>query len=218
MVERYLHRCAVERPAAAEDAAQARVRLAAKFARPALRRMTHLGLLLGSTLDGITLGPEDTVVYASTFAETRALEDFLQSFPAASPLLFQTSIHPGGVQQVLIGRQQPIGRLWPIASGARLVEHALQTLLLDPAGRVVLLGGEERGTWMLDHGMAAPQAFAFAAEFRREAAGAIAHLSFTPGMTDQDAAPSLEIFALALAERTPLAWRGAGGTWTLAWS
>jgi hypothetical protein len=218
MVERYLHRCAVERPAATEDAAQARVRLAAKFVRPALRRMTHLGLLLGSALDGIAIGPDDTVVYASTFAETRALEDFLQSFPAASPLLFQTSIHPGGVQQVLIGRQQPIGRLWPIASGARLVEHALQTLLLDSAERVVLLGGEERGTWMLEHDMAAPRPFAFAAEFRRETAGALARVNFVPGAAEQDAAPALETFAAALAERTPLTWRGAGGTWTLAWS
>ena len=77
--------------------------------------MTHLGLLIGSALDGVPLEPEDAMVYASTYAETRALEDFLLSFPQASPSLFQASIHPGGVQQVLIGRQQPISRLWPLA-------------------------------------------------------------------------------------------------------
>ena len=154
MIERFLHHVRVELPAPDETAAGARVRLADKFPRTALRRMTHLGLLVGSALDGAPLGPDDALVYASTFAETRALEDFLASFPAASPLLFQTSIHPGGVQQVLIGRQQPIARLWPLAGRTRLVEQALLTALLEPAPRVALVGGEERGTWMLEHGMA----------------------------------------------------------------
>src|SRR5471030_682269 len=130
MTERFIHHLRVERPSADETAAGARLRLADNFPRAALRRMTHLGLLLGSALGGADLGPEDAVVYASTFAETRALEDFLASFPAASPLLFQASIHPGGVQQVLIGRQQPIARLWPLAGRARLVEQALLTALL----------------------------------------------------------------------------------------
>ena len=160
MIERFLHRLRVELPAPDETAASARVRLADKFPRPALRRMTHLGLLIGSALDGAPLGPEDALVYASTFAETRALEDFLLSFPVASPLLFQTSIHPGGVQQVLIGRQQPIARLWPLAGRTRLVEQALLTALIEPAPRVALVGGEERGTWMLEHNMASTKSFA----------------------------------------------------------
>src|SRR2546428_10923021 len=104
MTERFIHHLRVERPAGAETATEARERLRDKFPRAALRRMTHLGLMLGSTLDGMALTPEDALVYATSFAETRALEDFLASFPAASPLLFQTSIHPGGIQQVLIGR------------------------------------------------------------------------------------------------------------------
>src|ERR1700712_3327661 len=162
MINRFLHHLRVEFPASGEDAAGARIRLAEKFSRTALRRMTHLGLLTGSVLDGVPLKSEDAVVYATTYAETRALEDFLTSFPDASPLLFQTSIHPGGVQQVLIGRQQPIARLWPLAGRARLVEQALLTALLEPAERVALLGGEERGSWMLENGMAAARPFAFA--------------------------------------------------------
>src|SRR5207302_1517560 len=125
-----------------------------KFPRTALRRMTHLGLLLGSTLDGVTLTAEDAVVYATSFAETRALEDFLESFPAASPLLFQTSIHPSGIQQVLIGRQQPVARLWPHAGHRRLVEQALLSALLETAPRIVIAGGEERGTWLREQGQA----------------------------------------------------------------
>ena len=166
MTERYLHQLRVELPAPDETAAGARVRLADKFPRTALRRMTHLGLLIGATLDGVALGPEDALVFASTFAETRALEDFLGSFPAASPLLFQTSIHPGSVQQVLIGRQQPIARLWPLAGRTRLVEQALLTALIEPALRVALVGGEERGTWMLEHHMASSRSIAFGAILR----------------------------------------------------
>lgn len=217
MIERYVHHLRTELPTAEENAAGARVRLAEKFPRTALRRMTHLGLLLGSAIDGAPLGSDDALVYASTFAETRALEDFLLSFPAASPLLFQTSIHPGGVQQVLIGRQQSIARLWPLAGCARLVEQALVTALLEPADRVALLGGEERGTWMLEQGMASARSFAFAAILTRESAGAIGRVRFDPGAGEPHACPSLEEFCTLLAERRSRQWRSAGGTWQLEW-
>ncbi len=217
MTERFLHQLRVELPALDETAASARMRLADKFPRTALRRMTHLGLLIGSALDGAILGQEDALVYASTFAETRALEDFLTSFPAASPLLFQTSIHPGGVQQVLIGRQQPIARLWPLAGRTRLVEQALLTALIEPALRVAFVGGEERGTWMLEHNMASARSFAFATILTRESAGAEGRVAFTPGPQTDDVSPTLENFTQALAERRPLHWCGAGGAWTLEW-
>ena len=218
MIERYLHHVRVAQPVAGESAAEARVRLADKFPRNALRRMTHLGLLAGSVLEGVALGPDDAVVYASSFAETRALEDYLRSFPAASPLLFQTSIHPGGVQQVLIGRQQPVARLWPLAGRTRLVEQALRAVLLEPAPRVVLVGGEERGTWLLEHGMASPRAFAFAAVMTPAPAGAQARLALTPADGPDESSPSLEQLAEALAGRRPLGWRGGGVAWTLEWS
>jgi hypothetical protein len=132
-------------------------------------------------------------------------------------LLFQTSIHPGGVQQVLIGRQQPIARLWPLAGRTRLVEQALLTALMEPALRVALVGGEERGTWMLEHNMASPRSFAFAAILTRGPAGAAARLTFTPGTPTDDACPTLEGFTLALSARHALAWRGAGGAWAVDW-
>lgn len=218
MIERYLHHVRVEEPVAGETVAEARVRLADKFPRTALRRMTHLGLLIGSSLDGVLIGPEDALVYATTYAETRALEDFLTSFPAASPLLFQTSIHPGAVQQVLIGRQQPLARLWPLAGRARLVEQAFQTALLEPAARVALVGGEERGTWMLEKGVASSRSFAFAAMLTAEPAGACGRIAFVPGDATDDVCPSLEDLMEAFATRRSLSWRGGGGAWTLTWS
>ncbi|MBI4624678.1 MAG: hypothetical protein HY736_15845 [Verrucomicrobia bacterium] len=119
MIERYIHHLRVERPAADETVTGGRARLGEKFPRAALRRMTHLGLLVGSALDGLALGPDDALVYATTFAETRALEDYLATFPTPSPMLFQTSIHPSAVQQVLIARQQPLTRFWPMTGRRR---------------------------------------------------------------------------------------------------
>lgn len=232
MTERFIHHLRIERPVATETAAEARVRLAEKFPRSALRRMTHLGLMLGSTLDGVTLTPDDALVYVTTYAETRALEEFLASFPGASPLLFQTSIHPGGIQQVLIGRQQPIGRLWPLAGRERLVEQALLAALLEPAERVVLAGGEERGTWLQEQGLASERAFAFGMMLTREPTGAIGRIALvvppSGGIgTDRlkvelqtaapEPCPSLAAWTDALAEQLPLAWSGAGGKWSLAW-
>ncbi len=220
MLERHVQFLRVEQPAAGETVDAARDRLAAKFARGALRRMTHLGLLVGSALDGLLVGLDDTVVYASTYAETRALEDFLDSFPDASPLLFQTSIHPSAVQQVLIGRQQPVRRFFPLTGRRRLVEQALLTALIDPAPQVVVLGGEERGTWMLDHGMASDRAFAFALVLRTEPAGAIGRVAYAPdgGGPEAEPCPTLPGFAEALAARHEMRWRGAGGAFTLQWS
>ncbi len=220
MLERHVHFLRVEQPPAGETADGARDRLAAKFARGALRRMTHLGLLVGSALDGLPIGLDDTVVYASTYAETRALEDYLTGFPEASPLLFQTSIHPSAVQQVLIGRQQPVRRFFPLTGRRRLVEQALLVALIDPGPQVVVLGGEERGTWMLDHGMASDRAFAFALILRTEPGGAIGRVAYAPDGTDLDAGacPSLMAFATGLAERREMRWRGAGGAFTLQWS
>jgi hypothetical protein len=217
MTERFLHHVRVELPVPDEAAAGARARLAEKFPRTALRRMTHLGLLVGSTLDGAPLGPDAAIVFASTFAETRALEDFLMGFPGASPLLFQTSIHPGSVQQVQIGRQQPVARLWPLAGRARLVEQALLTALLEPATSVALVGGEEAGTWMLAHGMASARAFAFAAILTPDPTGALARVAFSAGPDADEPCPTLENFTTALAERQALRWSGGGGTWTLEW-
>jgi len=216
MFERHLQFLRVEQPDPLETAAEARVRLAALFPRTALRRMTHPGLLAGAALSGLSLQADDSIVYATTYAETRALEDYLASFPGASPLLFQASIHPSALQQVMIGRQQPIRNFWPM-SGPRLVEAALLTALIEPAPRVVLVGAEERGTWLLEHRMAGERSFAFAVLLSSASAGAQGRIRFLPGPAPDEPAPTLQAFADALAARTALRWTG-GGAWSLEWS
>jgi len=217
-LERYLHHVKVEWPAADETAAGARVRLADRLPRTALRRMTHLGMLVGCVLEGVPLGSTDALIYATSFAESRALEDYLASFPSPSPLLFQSSIHPGGVQQVLIPRQQPIARLWPMAGRRRLIEQALLAALIEPAATVALVGGEERGTWLLEHGMASDTAFAFCTLLSTDPSGAIGRVEFARADGTAEACPDLQSFALALRDRQPLAWASSGGTWRLTWS
>ena len=55
MTERFLHHLRTEFPAGDETAAGARTRLAEKFPRAALRRMTHLGRRGGSAMAAAAL-------------------------------------------------------------------------------------------------------------------------------------------------------------------
>lgn len=211
MLERYLHTLSLSE-IGDEDPAITRERLKDRFPRGATRRMTQLGLLIGVALDDVTPRADDAVVYASSYAETRALESYLDSFPSASPTLFQTSIHPSAVQQALIGRQQAIGEFFPLTGREHLVTHAVQAALLSPAPRVIFCGGEERGTWLLKQGVASNHSFAFALALSKNPEGAVARLTLSPVA---DAIPavafSLEEFFATLVERRPLDVMGAPG-------
>ncbi|MDB6168053.1 MAG: hypothetical protein JWM88_917 [Verrucomicrobia bacterium] len=176
MPERYVHAIRLEDPGSEEPAAT-RERLKDGFPRGATRRMTQLGLLVGTTLDGLAPRTDDAVVYASSYAESRALEGYLESFPTASPTLFQTSIHPSAVQQSLIGRQHPVGEFFPLTGRGHLVAQALQTAMLARAPRVLVCGGEERGTWLLERGYASARTFAFAMALGAAAEGAVARVA-----------------------------------------
>ena len=183
MPELFLHALSLA-DAGDETLAVTRERLKDRFPRGATRRMTQLGLLVGAALDEIAPRPDDAVVYASGFAETGALEGYLDSFPAASPTLFQTSIHPSAVQQALITRQHPVREFFPLTGRAHLVAHAVQAALLASAPRVIVCGGEERGTWLLERRAASDRTFAFALALGPDAAGALACVALTPAPTE----------------------------------
>ena len=164
MIKRSILRAAAEGPF--EDAVPAeRIReLARNFSPNAARRMTHLGLLLGETLREFSIEPGDAVIYATTFGETVATGRYLESFPSASPLFFQTSIHPSAIEQVLINRGCPVRELTPLAGQPDLSAQAALTALLTPGERVLLTGGEEVGTWLRQLDAASNVGFAFALE------------------------------------------------------
>ena len=171
MLERHIDLLFTDDAGGASPAAT-RDRLKGLFPPGSTRRMTTLGLLVGAGLSRVDPGEDDALVYASGYAESCALEGFLGSFPTPSPTLFQTSIHPSAVQQSLIGRQRPIREFLPMSGSSLLAFHAVRASLLMAAPRCVLCGGEERGTWLLEHGLASGRTFAFAAALTRERTGA----------------------------------------------
>jgi hypothetical protein len=183
MLEGFLQRLATDDPGL-ESPAETRLRLKGAFPAGATRRMTTLGMLVGRALSEVGPAAADAIVYASEFAESTALEGFLDSFPGASPTLFQTSIHPSAVQQLMIARQEPVREFFPLSGGPLFSFHALRTALLSPAPGVVLCGGEERGTWLLEHGLASSRSFAFAARIVRDPGVALARIRLTPGEAD----------------------------------
>ncbi|MGD1030778.1 MAG: hypothetical protein ABSA05_06510 [Opitutaceae bacterium] len=161
MLERFVS-CVGTDDAGAGEPAAIRARLRGVFAPAFGRRATILGLLIGGVLREALEGDCDAIVYGSTFGETRTLADFLDSFPHPSPTLFQTSVHPSPVQQVMIDRQQPVREYIPLAGRRCLAARVLLTALLCPADRVVLCGGEEHGSWLSDFRMGSDRSFAFA--------------------------------------------------------
>jgi hypothetical protein len=176
MLEGHLHALATDDPGG-EAPAETRLRLKGHFPSGATRRMTTLGMLVGRAVAVLEPAEDDAIVYASEYAESSALEGFLDSFPTPSPTLFQTSIHPSAVQQLMIARQIPIREFLPLSGGALFAFHALRAALLSPAPQVILCGGEERGTWLLAHGLASPRTYAFAARIRKDApSGALARV------------------------------------------
>lgn len=177
MLERFIQAAHTDAPGF-EEIAATRERLKGRFAPGATRRMTQLGMLVGSVLGEFAPTGDDALVYASQYGESRALEGYLDSFPSASPTLFQTSIHPSGVQQALIGRQRSVREVFPLSGSDHLVASALLTALLAPAPRTVVAGGEERGTWLLEKKVASDRTFAFALALARTPdAGAIGRLA-----------------------------------------
>jgi hypothetical protein len=197
-----------------EETAATRERLRERFPRGATRRMTQLGLLVGSLLQELAPAEEDTVVYASRFAENQALAEYLGSFPTPSPTLFQTSIHPSAVQQGLIALQRPVREVIPMSGDGQLAFQATRAALLAN-GRTLLCGGEERGSWLCDFGLASDETFAFAALLEPRGSsdgespglGRIA-LEDSPGT---DGVVGLHEFARALAGRENLRRPAAPG-------
>ena len=134
MIRRAIVRAAAEGPFEGAIPPEHIRELAKNFSSNAARRMTHLGLLLGETLREFSIGPNDAVIYATTFGETVATGRYLESFPTASPLFFQTSIHPSAIEQVLINRGCPVRELTPLAGQPDLSAQAALTALLTPGG------------------------------------------------------------------------------------
>ncbi len=176
MIKRFIVRAAAEGPFDGAVPVEKLRALSKNFLPNAARRMTHLGLLLGEALREFPIDPDDAVIYATTFGETVATGRYLESFPTASPLFFQTSIHPSAIEQVLINRGCPVRELTPLAGQPDLSAQAALAALLTPGKRVLLTGGEEVGTWLRQLDAASNVGFGFALELGDTAEGAVGEL------------------------------------------
>ncbi len=228
MIRRYVVRAAAEGPFEGEIPAELVRAWAKNFPANTARRMTHLGLLLGEVMKGFPVAPDDAVIYATTFGETVATGRYLESFPAASPLFFQTSIHPSAIEQVLINRGCPVRELTPLAGQPDLSAQAAMTALLTPGERVLLTGGEEVGTWLRQLDAASNVGFGFALELSEQPPGEpVGELCWNgvpgdAGLTGRPASAAVDgdLHALffAVSGRTPLRCASpAGGEIILTW-
>jgi hypothetical protein len=221
MIKRYVRRAAVEglyEDTVPEERSRAWTK---NFPPNVARRMTRLGLMLGEALREFPIEPADSVVYASTYGETIATERYLDSFPTASPLFFQTSIHPSAIEQVLINRACPVRELTPLAGETHLAAQAALAALLTPGERVLLAGGEEIGGWLRKINAASDVAFAFALELvdqEQDALGSLEWREKSGPVAGQDAPMELEALFRAIHDRLPLRCASpAGGEIELIW-
>ncbi len=149
------------------------------------RRMTLLSLLIGNVCKNFKLAEEDEIVYATTCAEGLSLESFLLSFPTPSPLHFQNSIHPSGIEQVLIARQQPINNLLPINGAPQtIILNALMAIMHTQSEYSYLISGEEKGNRLSDVQITNNCSYAYSIEFCKDNTDAIGKLCWKPCSTD----------------------------------
>jgi hypothetical protein len=187
------------------------------LSRNAARRMTRLGLLCARVLQTLPAVPGAAVIYATSMSEARTLEAYLDSFPEASPMRFQGSVHPAGAQQALIALERPTREFYPLVGGADLFDQALQTALLAEADEVILLAGEEKGGWLRDLGLAGDRSFAFGLRLNAKPKGAQAVIRHNRQSTDAAPGHLARVFDL-LAERTDWAIQSCpAGQWEWRW-
>jgi len=175
--------------------------------KAAVRRFSESGIQMSAILKDLELQTDEPLVTASSFAESRSLEAFLDSFPTPSPARFQRSVHPGAVQQARVVNAAPLRTYIPIAGKEGIAIIALRSALTLGAPVVCLAGGEECGTWSVAINAGSSTGFAFGMRLERKS-GDNAHgsIEWTPKYDADANAPdaSLITFYRALHARKPL--------------
>ncbi len=151
------------------------------LSRSAARRMSAMGLAFDLVMSGESPAEDEALTLATEYGMTRTLEDYLVSFPSPSPLAFQNSIHPAGIEQHLVPRRLALREFLPLAGeGPALMAAALRSLFLCESRVMRLVVGEERGTWMSEADCGAERTFAFRLTLSRDEAGSLGSISRLP--------------------------------------
>lgn len=184
-----------------EDNGEGLEALRNEFGGRAARRMTRLGMMMSHVLKQMPIQEGSSLVYATTFSETCAIEKYLGSFPYPSPLMFQTSIHPSGAEQYLIQNKQAVREFYPLAGGNDLLVRALECIQRSMGETLVLCGGEERGTWLRKASASSEVNYAWALELSHEDTGAQGSISWQDGGSFSRSADLLIRFLESLVSR-----------------
>jgi len=219
MSELYIQRKAVWTEPTLNDA-EALATLQAEFPGRSARRMTRLGMQLSHVLRQMEIDEASSLVYATSYSETCTIEKFLDSFPFPSPQAFQTSIHPGGVEQFLIQNKQSITEFFPLAGEDDLLIRSLDTVLLCSGQNVILCGGEELGTWLAASGVSAKANYAWALELQQQPSdGSIGRISWQGLSTAVGDPAIITNFIEALQSQSAFHYHAPeGGQLELSWS
>ena len=163
------------------------------------RRMTQLALMIGECLKDQEIQCSDSVIYLTTFSETLCLEKYLDSFPNPSPLMFQNSIHPSGMEQVLIARKQSVEEFLAFGGNKTVLHSALVAAFTSENPTQWLIGAEEKGTWLTEKKCASEQDFAFALKLTNDPQDALAKLAWQP-LTNETVEKPSELTTLGFLE------------------
>lgn len=179
--------------------------LIADIPKRAARRMSTLGKQMHHVLQEVRLDLDTSLVYGTTYTEAVALESYLDSIPFASPTAFQTSIHPGGIEQALIMNRQEVAALFPVAGDKELFLQMLQVGFSCVSPRVVLTGGEEKGSWLTGFDLAYLKSFAFSLCLSADPTNAIGEIRWSSEF-NQDAPllPAMETAVSLMRQASPM--------------
>ena len=193
--------------------------LRATFPSNSMRRTSSLGLLMADLWRGQQAAPDDTIIYASVYSETRALEDFLRGFPRPGPVHFQTSIHPAGVQQALVPRQLPVASFFPLVAGPHAAAQALGLALLQPSETSWVAAAEERGTWLLEANAAGDETWALLLQLGSAETPGLGTVTWDTQAPTTNNPATLNALRHALQHRLPRSFpHPSGGCITLRWT
>lgn len=218
MRELYIKKKAVWTETTVNDP-HALVELKAGFPGRSARRMTRLGMQVSHVLRELGIDEACSLVYATSYSETCTIEKFLDSFPYPSPQAFQTSIHPGGVEQFLIQNKQAVTEFFPLAGKENLLFRALDTARLCAGETILLCGGEERGTWLSVSGVSSETNYAWALETQKKPSDAtIGRIAWRGLAEAKGDASVLPAFVAALQSESAYQYRAPeGGELELNW-
>lgn len=195
----------------------------AKLPGSSARRFTDVSLAIAEAMEQIEMGPDDDIVFASSWGGTMGLETYLASFPNPSPASFQSAVHAGPLESVLVARKQPLRRLQSIGNLPQtLIPASLRALFQSDAATVHLIVAEEYNPWLHEHGLCGEHTFAGHLRLSKDqdhgVLGRLTHQD--PEAMDESATPPLlsDAFCQQLRLRQPFRVGSACfGAFTLTW-